>query len=234
VKNRNLILLAVALGVVVVLLINARFSDLEAKANPPTTTFFEALVDIEPGLKLSDAVGKLRLLRPVKEVPEGFAREYPDAVDAAEYAAHEGDEIARTVRAGAFLRMGDLRPLTSAEISARIPAGHLAVSVAVSAETSVGYLVAPGDRVDVFLVKVVRDPDASGGTRGKAELVGSDLNVFAVDRLVQPEAGARSPVRFRGEAFRTVTLTGRPEDLTRLLEARAEGTLTLALRAAGR
>jgi Flp pilus assembly protein CpaB len=230
VKNKRLMIVAVALGVLVVLLINARFSKLEKAANPEKTTLYRASVEIAPGMRLQEAFEK-RLLR-ATELPKKEADNYADAVDRVEFDAWKGEVIARTVRANEFVRVTDLRPYTPREMSSRLRKGDIAIALAVGPENAVGYLVAPGDRVDVYMVRMVRDAAAPGGTRAESRLVRENLEVFAVDQMVVPGDGQRTPVRWRGASYRTVTLAGRPKDIEEVIRARAEGALTLALRPA--
>ena len=110
-------------------------------------------------------------------------------------AKHGIEALARPVRAGEFVRFEDLEPFTTKEFSALVRRGQLAVSIAVSAESAVSFLIAPKDRVDVYVVRMLTDPAAPGGRGSETEVVGSDLEVFAVDNLVQDSGIGTSEVR---------------------------------------
>ena len=74
-KGRALVIVAVVLGVIVVIMINSRFSELEAKANPPRKTFYRAVADIYPGQTVNSLLGgRNALLEPVKNIPAEFAK----------------------------------------------------------------------------------------------------------------------------------------------------------------
>jgi len=229
VKGKALVLVAVLLGVVVVFLINQQFSALEAKANKPKTLLFQAVSDIEPGLTLRSALQDTgRFFRQV-EADEEFARAYRDALDKNAINWQLDRVIVRQVPAGEFLRAQHLEPIEGAEMQAMIPDGMVATTFPVSQETSVGFLVAPGDVVDVYMLYTEEDPATPGGIRAVSKKVVEDILVFAVDDVLMDESGAR--VRPRGNVYRSVTVAG-PEDQVRaVMEATMLGTLRLALKA---
>ena len=227
-KGKALVVVAILLGVVVVVLINQRFSALEKKANPKMATLYEATADIMPGVNIGAArAGRPPLLKEIK-VPQSWADGYPDALDEVEMKQFGHRTIRRAVKAGEYLRMIHLQPVTPAEMRARLPEGHVAASITVSQETAVGFLVAPGDVVDVYLISVEADPQAEGGTVAKAKKVGQDLTVFAVDNILQRTDGV--VIKPRGGSYQSVTIASTPQNIEKLIAARALGRLTLVLK----
>lgn len=107
-----------------------------------------------------------------------------------------------------------------------IPAGRVAVSVAVNDVIRTGGFIAPGDRVDVFgvITKDAGDP---------AELVISDVPVLAVSRSIvgdEPASGDASRDSNPRSLDSTVTLAVTSEEAKRLVQVDELGSLRLALR----
>ena len=136
--------------------------------------------------------------------------------------------MSRPIRAGEFLMMTHLQPLSTEELRSRIPEGHETITISVSAETSVGYLVAPGDVVDVTQVVTKNDVKAPGGVVIEPVSIATDVLVFAVDSLVASPSG--TTVRPRGVSYATVTLAAPHDAWTKLMAARQAGKLTLVLK----
>jgi len=227
-KGKALVVVSILLGVVVVFLINKRFSTLEKKANPPMETFYEATADILPGINVGAArSGNPPLLKEV-EAPKEWARNYPDALDALEMKRFAHRNVRRAVKAGEYLRMVHLQGISPAEMRAEIPEGSVAASFTVSQETSVAFLIAPGDTVDVYLVYTEADPAAPGGVRPVTQKVGSDLTIFAVDNVLLRNDG--TVIRPRGGTYQSVTIASSPENIEKLIGAREQGRLTLVLK----
>jgi len=118
-------------------------------------------------------------------------------------------------------------------VAAALPAGKRAVAVEVSAGTSVGGFVTPGDMVDVILTYDVRLPDdqqlrdSAAGivTKSAAEIVLENLKVLAIDQDTAKQAEAK--------LVRTVTLEVDPAQAETLALAKNMGELSLALRGIG-
>jgi Flp pilus assembly protein CpaB len=226
-KGKMLVVIAIALGVVVVVLVNNKIKELEEQAHPPTRTFYRAAADISPGGTVKAALDDSHLLQPVNTIPEVFAKGYPDAVDT-EIQWAKPMTISRPIRAGEFLMMQHLQPLSAADVKALIPAGQTAISFPVTQESSVGYQVSPGDLVDVYLMKTSNDPKIPGGVETKAVKVASDIAIWGVDGQIAQADGTF--VRARGTQYSSITVTVPPEEVEKLLIARAQGKLTLTLK----
>jgi pilus assembly protein CpaB len=228
VKGKMLVVVAILVGVVAVFLINSRFSALERQANPPTRTFYKAAAGIAPGITVGEAMTDAhKLLQSVPKITEEFARAYPDAVDEAELEFVKRRTITRPVPAGEFLRMGHLEPVSAAEMRQRIPEGHQAIGISVNQETSVGYLISPGDVVDVYVALTKNDSSVPGGMAVDVRKIASGVTVFATGSNVRLADGA--PVRTRGESYSSVTVTAPIADIENIIRARTQGKLTLVL-----
>jgi len=217
VKGKMLVIVAILLGVVVVFLVNSRFKEYEDKANPVLKVLYKAAADIEPGVTtVQTALGEAKLLQPVKEVPASFANANPDFVDS-EIEWAKKLTITRAIRAGDFLRMSHLQALSSAEVVAAIPDGKVLYNIKVDQQTSVGYLVGPGDLVDVYAVSTKPDPGQPGGVAIESPLLASDLLVFAVDATMLTRDGTRA--RRPGTPYTSVTFAVTTAEHAKLLAA---------------
>jgi len=227
VKGKLLVIVAILLGVVVVFLVNARFKEYEDKATPVLKTFYKAAADIQPGVRVSTALDESHLLQPVKEIPESFANANPDFVDT-EIEWAKKLTITRAIRAGDYLRMSHLQALSAAEVSAAIPDGKVLYNVKVDQQAAVGYLVGPGDVVDVYTVSTKPDPTQPGGVAVETPLVAADLLVFAVDGSMITKDGTRA--RPLGTPYTSVTFAVSHEEYAKLLVAAQRGKLSLTLK----
>jgi pilus assembly protein CpaB len=98
-----------------------------------------------------------------------------------------------------------------------IPKGMRAMSIDVTEQTGVSGFILPGHRVDVLKF------ENSGRAEIRGETILQDVLVLAANQLfVRPEE--------RSVQSRTVTLAVSPDDVALLVEARAKGPLSLALR----
>ncbi len=223
-KGKMLVIVAILLGVVVVFLVNAGL-----KKDPPPVlkTFYKAAADIQPGVRVSTALDESHLLQPVKEIPETFAAANPDFVDT-EIEWAKKLTITRAIRAGDYLRMSHLQALSAAEVSAAIPDGKVLYNVKVDQQTSVGFLVGPGDVVDVYTVSTKPDPTQPGGVAVETPLVAADLLVFAVDGSMITKDGTRA--RPLGTPYSSVTFAVSHDEYAKLLVAAQRGKLSLTLK----
>ena len=226
-KGKILVLVAMLLGVAVVFLVNSRFAEYEERANPPKKTLYKAAADIQPGSTVQAALEESHLLQAVKEVPESFANSNPDFVDT-EIEWARKLTITRAIRAGDFLRMSHLQVLSSAEVSATIPEGAKLHTIKVDQVSSVGYLVAPGDLVDVYVISTRPDPAQPGGVAVETPIVSSDVLVFAVDNSMMSRDGTLA--RPRGTPYTSVTFALGAGELEKMLAASQRGKLTLTLK----
>ena len=110
-------------------------------------------------------------------------------------------------------------------LSAILPKGMRALATEISAETSAGGFVIPGDYVDVILAR--RDREAERRDRVESytsEIIISNVRVLAVDQTVEDKNGQKVVIG------KTVTLELTPVQAETLAAGKLAGTLSLALR----
>jgi pilus assembly protein CpaB len=105
-------------------------------------------------------------------------------------------------------------------MSAMITPGKRAVSIPISAETGAGGFILPNDHVDVILTRQM----SGSGKNFQVETVLRDVRVLAIDQTFKDEKDAQTAVG------KTATLELAPDEAEALALARAQGTLSLALR----
>ncbi len=113
----------------------------------------------------------------------------------------------------------------SGYLSAILPAGMRAVATEISAETSAGGFVIPGDHVDVILTH--RDREAEKRTSVEtfvSETIILNARVLAVDQTVEDKNGQKVVIG------KTVTLELSPRQAEAMALGKQVGTLSLALR----
>ena len=103
-------------------------------------------------------------------------------------------------------------------ISLLLPPGRRAVTVSVSAESGVGGLIQPNDRVDVILVRKIQG-------RARAETLLTNVRVLALDQALQRDTTKKGPPP------KTATLEIDTAQAEMFAAAAATGKLSLALRA---
>jgi pilus assembly protein CpaB len=110
-------------------------------------------------------------------------------------------------------------------LSAILPSGMRAVATEISAETSAGGFVIPGDYVDVILARRDREAEKrSGGESYTSETIISNVLVLAIDQTVEDKNGQKVVIG------KTVTLALTPLQAETLAAGKQSGTLSLALR----
>ena len=188
----------------------------------------------------AQGASELSVVVMVRDVPVG---QRIDAADvrlatlgsAGALADHLATGLDEVVGAYALLPLSVGEPLIRAKVGTEppgsglavlIPAGRVAISVAVNDVIRTGGFIAPGDRVDVFgvITKEAGDP---------AELVISDVQVLAVSRSIvgsEQTGGERSSDDNPRSLDSTVTLAVTSEEAKRLVQVDELGSLRLALR----
>ncbi len=111
---------------------------------------------------------------------------------------------------------------SKAGLPVRVKEGYRAVAVKIDESSGVGYLVHPGDWVDVL---AVQDTRRHGKQHTESKLILERVAVAAVGQLLndQPEEGANRHAQ-------TVTLLVEVDDVPKLHLAQTRGRITLALR----
>ncbi len=129
------------------------------------------------------------------------------------FAAGEPIQEARLIKAGA-----------AGYLAAVLPSGMRAVSTEISAETSAGGFVVPGDNVDVILTRREHGSDKGAGDTFTSETILSNVRVLAIDQAVDDPNGQKTMIG------KTVTLELNPSQAETLVLGKQLGTLSLALR----
>lgn len=133
----------------------------------------------------------------------------------ARLALYEGEYVMdkKIVRAGA-----------GGFMSAILPKGMRAISVAISSRSSAGGFILPDDRVDVILTKKI---DNNGKTNVKSETVISNVRVLAVNQIYRQANEGDAVTVEKGETA-TLELTPQQSEVVAMVES--AGELSLALR----
>ncbi len=108
-------------------------------------------------------------------------------------------------------------------LSNKLAPGKRAVAVKVTAESTAGGFILPGDRVDVIRTSTRSSGD--GKSRSESQIIITNARVLAVDQTAAQTAGGhrRSARRRRSSSRRS--------DAEEIIAAEASGMLSLALRA---
>jgi pilus assembly protein CpaB len=110
-------------------------------------------------------------------------------------------------------------------MSAIVPAGMRAVSIAVSNRLSAGGFIMPNDRVDVILTKKLRGPE--GTDLIKSQTVITNVRVLAMNQTYR-KSNDEDDVAIKEGEYATLELTG--DQVEVLAKVESEGELSLALR----
>jgi len=211
-KNRNLMLLALAIGCGLV----AAFLTARLSAGGNKTEMVGVLVasrNIDQGTKL-DEPEKLFVRKP-------FPRESvpPEFID--DVAQLKGKVINRTIRAGAHCTLADLKTKDSIDL----PVGtdgtmYKGMAIRVSQATAVSGFIQPGDRVDVMVIDHPRDAKAT------STLLLQNVLVVAINEIAIKPDGTSGAIK----NATTVTLAVKQKEALILSLAQAKGEINLMLR----
>lgn len=142
----------------------------------------------------------------------------PDAVQEL-----DGSVVRSPFVAGEPIRDVKLARPESGFLSAILPSGKRAIAVRVSAQSTAGGFILPGDRVDVVqTISQQSSPDAPAENVSRTIL--SNIKVLAIDQTVTEQEG--QPV----VVGKTATLELDPAQVEQITAAEASGTLSLSLR----
>ncbi len=219
-RPKSLILLSLALGcgLIASLGINQVMSKGSPVAAPSgeTEPILVALEDIPANELLTPKLFKLEQW-PKDKIQEGALRKIEEADN-------------RRTRQRLFKGepLLDKKLLSKGEAGERatdhIPQGFRVVAVRVDAESTGGFLIKPGDRVDLLVY--VKKNEANNIHRTFTKTFLQDVKVFATDSMIKEgddEGGKTS-------SFKTVSLLLKPEDIELVALAQSTGDITLSLR----
>ena len=119
-----------------------------------------------------------------------------------------------------------LLPGTGGFLSANLPKGMRAISVAISNRSAAGGFILPNDRVDVILTRKTSEGKAQSQVV-HSETVLSNVRVLAVNQVFK-QAGDNDPVTV--EKGETATLELEPQQSEIVAQVESSGELSLALR----
>src|SRR5262245_1283484 len=208
-KNRNIVLLALAIGCgLVAAFVTAK---LGASNKPDMVMVLVAAKNLDQGTKL-DEVEKLFVRKP-------FPRESapPEAVD--DVNLLKGKTLQRTVRPGTYVTQEDVTPKKTIELPVRADGTmYKAMAIKVAPETVVGGLVLPGARVDVISVERF--------TNGKvvSQTVLQNVLVVAVNTMTQTSENVNA---VKDATTVTLAVTLKEGKILYLAEKRGEISLLL-------
>jgi pilus assembly protein CpaB len=137
-----------------------------------------------------------------------------------------GTVVSNEIAAGQPITQGSLiKPGDRGYLAAALGPGMRAVTVGVSATSSVAGFVFPGDRVDMVLTQEV------GGAEGPplkvSETIIRNLRVLATDQRMSAQGEDGKPVV---QSFASITLEATPKIAEKIAVAQTIGQLSLALR----
>ncbi len=181
------------------------------KRETQTRPIFVAMREMGIGEDLNASSVKLEEW-PVDKIPEGAV------TDASQL---EGMSPNQRLFAGEPLLLGKLVDSSlAAQTSKKIKKGFRVMSVDVDMASSVSYLIAPGDRVDVMAF-------SDKGARAQAEVILSNIEVFAINDRVSPNIDQDAG---RSMQAKTVSLLVIPSQATKLMAHNYRGRIALSLR----
>ena len=115
-------------------------------------------------------------------------------------------------------------PKTGGFMSAILPKGMRAISVAISSRSSAGGFILPNDRVDIILT---RKSSGSAGSNSKSETAIGNVRVLAINQIFRQAKDGEEVTIKEGQ---TATVELSPEQAEIIARLESEGELSLALR----
>lgn len=222
-RNRLIVALAVALGLLVVFLANTFFSGVERQKEQQAeqSRLVQVLVASQPlafGTELTPQNTKL-VGWPVGSLPEGAFRTAIGVVN-----NPKGPRVAlRPLVVGEPILASNISGADGrASISALLPDGMRAVAVGIDAISGVGGMVSPGDVVDVLVTREMGGPDADDKDQ-MTDIVLEKIRVIAIDQVADNKA--TDP-----KVAKTATLEVDAVGAQLIALAQEVGTVSLALR----
>ena len=138
-----------------------------------------------------------------------------------------GTVVRNPITAGQPLTQGALvKPGDRGFLAAALGPGMRAVTVPVSATTSVAGFVFPGDRIDLVLTSSVGEGE--GGALKAAETIMRNLRVLATDQRTDKSVGEDGKTIV--QSYSTVTVEATPKIAEQIAVAQTLGSLSLSLR----
>lgn len=178
--------------------------------------------ELEAGERLGPQLLALRA------VPERFLAS--DAVLTADAGTVLGQRLARPLRAGEVLTRSSLEAPAAASIASLVGPGERALTITVDEASGAAGLLAPGDAIDLLLVR--RDDDGSPAQSPRVLPLLEAVPVIATGHAMHRRAGSEGGAEIES-MYGTITLRLRPEQAERVLLAQKLGELSVAVRPPG-
>lgn len=230
-SKMRIVMLAVALGSAVTAgllakgMIGKKPQPQQVAAAPKVETIdvLVAAKDLDIGEKLSD--GSIVWKAWPKNVVQDLMITKEEMADAMEKMA-DARALVPMFEGETILEKKVVYPGNGGFMSAVLPKGMRAFSVAISNRSSAGGFILPSDRVDVILTRKISTPDG-GGTLVKSETVITNVRVLAINQVFR-QAKEGEDVAMKG--LDTATLELNLEQSEIIAKVESEGELSLVLR----
>jgi pilus assembly protein CpaB len=166
---------------------------------------------------------------------------YPDTVLVEDFAAMQGQKLARPVLRGRPLRLADVVAPEVRDVASILPVGRRALTIEIDNVNSIAHALRPNNRVDIFLLHkgapsdTGNDADQEQATLYMQDMVvlgtGTDFHDVSRTRGLDTEEMARpGDVPGAQKEYDTVTLLVTPEQAARLMIGQKLGAFRVALR----
>lgn len=225
-KNWLLLAAAIALGGGAFYLsnhaIHSRILEIEEEATRGKT-LVPVVVASQP-LSAGDLIGTGSVS--VRQIPSEFVSRNmvtPDAYDSV-----DGQALLVDMDRGEPLQVSYTASRGGELFAATLKSGRRALTIDVDEISSISGMLRPGDRIDLMLTARAGD-GGDGEDREMTFPMLSNIEVLATGRTRKGAAGGEASAR----GYAHVTLDVEPEDATRIIAAKAGGSLTAVLRAPG-
>ena len=214
--NKTWIVLGVALGIGLLAALAARnylsnqMEAIEAKDRGSKVNVVVAKRELKRGEKISaDNVA-------VRQIPKDYA--HSSAVAPGDFERLEGQVLAFPAKAGEMILWSLLEGKKVPTFSARVEAGHRAITVPVDEINSISGMLEPGDTIDLMVTV-----DRKGKKTTFPMLQSVQVMATGQRSVDDPKSGER-------RQYSTVTLDTTPEQAQNVIVARDAGKLTALLR----
>ncbi|HJV73497.1 MAG TPA: Flp pilus assembly protein CpaB [Noviherbaspirillum sp.] len=216
IPNKTWIVLGVALGIgllaaaVAYSYLSNQMQAIEARARGATVPIVVAKLDLPKGARLSPENVAVR------QIPRDFA--HSGAVQPGQFERLNGQVLAYPIKGGEMILWSQTEGKKVATFSARIEAGHRAMTVPVDEINSISGMLEPGDVIDLMLT-------VDHNSRKLSFPLLQSVQVMATGQrsVDDPKSGER-------RSYSTVTLDTTPEQAQRVIVAREAGKITALLR----